>query len=295
MTQKAIARFIVLAFVLSAGCTRDGNLLADGAAATDQAFTGSDGAPDQSPGPDAPPPTGYINIFVKGDLTKPALSDGLSGQTPQDYYISISRYHILRSASDPSPTLCFDHGNNASLANMHKDTKVGYCATKSIKTGLYTHGRTKVDWARYTVKGVYHYLGQKLAGKFTFFRAYSDSIQGDKVYKAGHGFITFSGVTTVSIPVVYGPLPSIPGVAFETKGGVFTMTFPYSKPLPIKQNNTQTHWARFHWKIGDSFRWADTKLPNYQAGVWDVSPLVMNTEAVKMYGVSGFHVTSSVD
>lgn len=93
----------------------------------------------------------------------------------------------------------------------------------------------------------------------------------------------------------YGPLPSIPGVTFEATKGVFQMTFRYTKPLPIVQTNTQAHWARLHWKIKDSFRWLDFALANYKTGVWDVSPLLANSETVKLYGVSGFHVTSSVD
>lgn len=238
---------------------------------------------------------GMINIFVKGDLTKGTFGDGLAGQTPQSYQIAISRYHILRSATDPSPVLCFDHGAKAYVVDVHKDNLVGSCLTKKISSGSYTHGRTKVDWARYTVDGVYHYPGQKIPGKFTFFRAYSDVVYDNKTYKAGQGTITFSGVTKVSIPVLYPPLPSIPGVAFETKNGEFSMTFRYSKPLPIVQADTQKHWARFHWKIHDSFRWADTTLPGYKTGAWDVSPLLSNTEIVKLYGVSGYLVTSSVD
>ncbi len=299
MSKRPILLFVVLLCLPGAACTTSNHVPPDGAGATDQgggADRGGDLAisPDSSPSKDSQP-TGYIDIFVKGDLAKPAFKDGLSGQTPQDYVIAISRYHILKSAADPSPVLCFDHGKNPSLAIIANDTKVGYCATSSIKSGLYTHGRTKIDWATYKVKGVYHYLGQKLAGTFTFFRAYSDTVFDGKAYKAGHGTITFSGVTTVSIPVVYGPPPSVPGVAMKTQGGVFTMTFPFGKPLPIKQDNTKMHWARFHWKIGDAFRWADTKLAGYQPGVWDVSPIVTSTEAVKLFGVSGFHVTSSVD
>ena len=80
---------------------------------------------------------------------------------------------------------------------------------------------------------------------------------------------------------------------FEVVGGEFLMTFAYTHPLPIDQQNLQAHWARFNWKILRSFRWADMALPDYQDGVWDVAPV--GTEAVMMYGTSGYYVTSSVD
>lgn len=246
---------------------------------------------------DGMPQSGTIAIFIKGDLSKPKQphADGLVGQTPLDYKIAVSRYQILRSASDPAPFLCFEHGKHPFVADISKDNLVGHCQTNSIKTGIYTHGRTRVDWARYSVEGVYHYLGQQLPGSFTFFRAFSDVVYKGKPYQAGQGTIRFSGSTTVEIPVSYGPLPPMPGVTFETHAGELSMTFRYTNPLRIEQTDTEQHWARFHWRIGDSFRWADTAGLGYKQGVWDVSALPAYTEQIKVHGVTGYYVTSSKD
>jgi hypothetical protein len=246
---------------------------------------------------DGLPASGTIAIFIKGDRSQPKQphADGLVGQTPLDYKIAVSRYQILRSANDPAPFLCFDHGKQPFVSDISGDNLVGHCQTNSIKTGLYTHGRTKVDWARYSVEGVYHYLGQKLSGTFTFFRAFSDVVYKGKPYKAGQGTIRFSGITTVEIPVTYGPLPPMPGVTFKTHAGELSMTFRYSHPLQIEQTDAGQHWARFHWKIGDSFRWADTAGLGYKHGVWDVSALAVYTEQIKVHGVTGYYVTSSKD
>jgi hypothetical protein len=264
--------------------------------ATDAATTGDlqhDGTTvDLTPGEGLP---GTIAIYVKGDLTKPTFNDGFAGQTPASYQIAISSYHVLKSATDPAPTLCFDHGQKPFVVQVDKDNLVGSCATKAVPSGTYTHGRTKVAWARYSIAGVYHVLGQKLPGTFTFFRAYSDVTYNNKPYKAGHGSITFSGLTTVEIPFVYGPMPSMPGVGFETIKGEFFMTFKYSKPLPIIKDDPGEHWARFHWKVGDAFRWADLPLPGYVKQTWDVAAIFTNTELVKLHGVSGYYVTSSKD
>ena len=248
---------------------------------------GDGGAPDGR--------AGTIGIYVQGDLTKFSFNDGLAGQTPRNYQIAIRSYRVLRSASDPSPVLCFDHGQKPFVVDVAKDNLVGTCPTAKTPSGTYTHGRTGVAWARYTVDGVYHALGQKLPDSFTFFRAYSDVTYKGKAYKAGQGSVTFSGLTTVTIPFVYGPMPSMPGVSFTTVKGAFFMTFRYTKPLTIVQGDPGAHWARFHWKVGDAFRWADTSLPGHKSGVWDVSAVLSDTEQVKLHGVSGYRVTSSTD
>lgn len=268
-----------------------GGVDTDGAGGHDGASTGGDGIS----APDALAGVGTIKIFVKGDLAKAGFPDGLAGQTPRDYKIALSRYHVLRSADDPAPVLCFDLGQQPAVTEIAKDNLVGSCRTSSIPTGPYTHGRTKVDWARYTVDGVYHYLGQKLQGSFTFFRAFSDVVHEGKPYKAGQGTVTFNGATKAEIPITYGPLPPMPGVTFKTQGGELSMTFRFTHPLAIEQNDTHEHWARFNWKIADSFRWADAQGYGYAKDVWDVALLPTSSEQVLLHGVSGYYVTSSKD
>lgn len=236
---------------------------------------------------------GAISIFVQGDLTDPSFKDGLSGQTPTDYQIAVSRYQVLRSAADPVPVLCFDLGGAAAISNLPGDNLVGSCPTAAVPTGVYTHGRTKVDWARYSVEGTYHAQGTALPGVFTFFRAYSDGTYEGKAYKAGEGKVAFKGAVSAEYPLVYGAPVDAAGVHFDVANGELSMTFQFTHPLPIDQKNTLAHWARFHWSIFDAFRWTDSALPGYQPNVWDVA--ATGTETVAMYGFSGYFVTSSVD
>ncbi|MGC4118519.1 MAG: hypothetical protein QM765_28980 [Myxococcales bacterium] len=270
-----------------------GDVRADAASA--DAAAAADGArildPDASVGGDGS--VGTIAIYVAGDLSPVVFGDGLAGQTPYDYEIALSRYDVLRSETDPSPVLCFDLGSTPVVVDVATDNLVGTCRTADVPSGSYTYGRTRVDWARYTVDGVYHYLGQGLPGKFVYFRAYSDTDYAGKHYVAGTGTVTFIGTTTAETPVVYGTPPSVGGVSFTVVGGECFMTFPYTVPLPIDQQDTGAHWARFHWKVWESFRWTDVALAGYQTGVWDVD--AVGTEAVGMYGVSSYYVTSSVD
>jgi hypothetical protein len=236
---------------------------------------------------------GRIAIYIAGDLSQAAFEDALAGQTPTDYEIAVSRYYTLTSANDPAPQLCFDHGDRYVIAKMHGDNLVGSCPTDSIRTAAYTHGGTKVEWTRYTVEGVYHVLGQDLPGKLSVFRAFSNTSYRGQSYAAGQGYLRVSGPTEREIPVVFPPLPDAPGVQFEIRDGEFFFTFVYSEPLLIEQHHPGQHWARFHWMIRDSFRWADRPLPGYAPGVWDLSPNPLASESISRYGVSGYYVTSS--
>lgn len=236
-----------------------------------------------------------IQIFLKGDLTKQTYQDKYGGQTPTDYKIALSRYEVLTRLDDPNPQPCFDHGKTPKVADMSKDNLMGSCPTKSITSGNYTHGRVKVDWALYTVNGTLHFNGQPLPGKFTFFRAYSDTEYQGKTYKASEGFIRYTGVTTVENPYTYPAGQSFPGLTTKLVKGEFFMTFPYKRVLPVQQDNPRTHWARFHWKIFEAFRWEEKTLTGYTSGTWDVDPDVSKAEEVKLFGVSDYFITTSLD
>ncbi len=241
----------------------------------------------------ATPGQGSIAIYVQGDLVDPGFADGLAGQTPTDYQIALSRYQVLRAADDPAPVLCFDHGQSPVVSDMARDNLVGTCQTQAMPSGVYTHGRTKVDWVRYTVEGTYHSGKFDVPGKFTFLRAYSDTTYAGKPYKAGKGSVTFVGAVTSEYPLDYPAPVDAAGVHFDLTKGELTMTFAFGKALPIAQADTNAHWARFNWKIFEAFRWADGDGMGFKDGVWDVAP--GGGEAVLMYGFSGYYVTSSVD
>jgi hypothetical protein len=239
---------------------------------------------------------GTIEIFLAGDLSEKTFDDGLSGQTPLEYEIALSKYHVQTSLDDPSPVVCFEHDQPV-VADMLEDNRVGTCETATIPTDNYTHGRTKVDWVRLTVDGTLHYAGQSLPDEFTFFRAYSDTTYDGEDYAAGEGWVQYGGDSTNRTDLDYGEaVPTEPGVEAETIGGEFWFTFPYERPLPVDQNNQQSHWSRLHWEVYEGFRWEDRQSPNYTDGQWDVSATnPARTEQVSSYGVTGSYITTSVD
>ena len=235
-----------------------------------------------------------ISIYLAGDLEPITWTDGLSGQTPDNYFIALSAYQIQRSLDDPNPQPCFQHDAPREM-NLHQDNLAGICATSDIADGLYTHGRVKVDWVRYTVDGTLHATGRAFPGKVTFFRAYSDAVYDGTTYPAGQGWIRYEGITEAQIPLPFEGFPQLPGVSLDTTNGAFWMTFPFTQPLPIVQDNTDAHWARLHWQIADAFRGQDLDTEGFTDGTWDLEPTPAGTEPVMGYGVSGYYVTTSID
>lgn len=253
----------------------------------------ADGAASQDAGS-----AGTVSIYLTGDLTAQAFQDGLAGQTPTDFEIALSRYHILKSADDPAPVLCFDHGKGQVVAALSKDTLVGTCPTAALPTGSYSHGRVKVLWSRYTVAALLHSGAVVLPGTFTFLRAWSDTMVEGKFYQAGQGTVTFknlAGVAMSTVPNTYPSALPMTGVSTKTVGGEFLMTFAWTHALPVVQGGAGAHWARFHWHTHDGFRWKDTDVAGHKKGAWDVWSTLTGSEEVVVAGVTGYHVTSSVD
>ena len=238
---------------------------------------------------------GSISIYLTGDSSERAYDDDLAGQTPRGYTLALGDYFIQTSLDDSSPQLCFGADGAAILADLAADNLMGACPTAMIPSAIYTHGRVNVAWVRYTVDGSLHHLGVPYPGEFEFFRAYSDTtFEGDD-YSAGEGYAEFHGITNVRVPLVFDDPVEFRGTRVETTNGRFWMTFPYTEPLPVVQSNTDAHWARMHWHIFEAFRWEDVSALGYVDGVWDISSIAPTVEEVVVPGVSGYHITTSLD
>ncbi len=300
---------ILVSFVLFAGCD-SGTAAAnagssagadatggDSGAVTAQDTTAADGDATAA-GDSTSAQGGSIAIYLQGDQLPVAFADGLQGQTPAEFQVALSRYQVLKSADDPAPQPCFDHGAKPVVANLSGDNLMGQCPTAGIATGTYTHGRVKVEWLRYSVTGQLHYNGMNLPGKFTFLRAYSDTTVDGKAMAAGAGTLRFrdnSGAVDNEIPFTYPALPSMPNVSTQLQDGEFLMTFAYTKPLPILQNAPGQYWARFHWQVWQGFRWQDSVAAGHTAGVWDVETPPAPSENVVFAGATGYSVSTSID
>ena len=239
---------------------------------------------------------GYIAIFLAGDASERTFTDSASGQTPQDFEIALSAYYVQTSRYDGSPDLCFDLGDSPTIADMDEDNLIGSCLISSIPTGVYTHGRVKVDWLKYTVDGTLHTGDGSDSGEYELFRAMSNTEYNGTYYAANSGYIAFDGLVDFSLPLTFPPLSAGGmGLDIRLESGKLWMTFPYSGALPIDTTNLDHHWARFHWELFESFRWIDTHLEGHSVGVWDTRYSIDQSEQVVGSGFNGYHITSSLD
>lgn len=253
------------------------------------------GPEDASPDADEPVEGGTIDIYFAGDLEPKDFEDGYSGQTPKEYEIALSKYHVQTSLDDPMPVPCFEH-DEPRVANMLDDNLMGTCQIAEIPTDTYTHGRTRVDWVRMTVEGTLHFNGNAFPGDFTFFRAYSDTTFEGDPYDAGEGWIEYSGPMDRRFDFDFGEtVPAQPGSKAETINGEFWFTFPFGRPLPIVESAQDSYWSRLHWEVYESFRWEERMMGSYTDGAWDVAVNPAQNEEVFSFGVTGAYVTSSID
>ncbi len=205
---------------------------------------------------------------------------------------------------------CFEH-NEAVVADLGRDNLIGRCQTADIPSAVYTHGRVKVEWVKLSVEGTFHddyYLKEPMfPGTATLFRAYSSTHYDGRTYHPREGYVRVDDRSdkerpTIAwwayIPLTYAQVSDLPGLKLETIDGEFWMTFPFTHPLPIDQQNLEAHWARFSWETFEAFRWRDAPWPHHTDRVWDVRTDFISHgqgEPVLFTGATGDHVTSSID
>ena len=118
---------VLLMGALSCGTTFLGGPGADGGPSGGSGGSLTDGGPAEE---------GTIEIYVQGELTPKVFSDGLSGQTPEDYVMGLSRFDLMRSATDPAPVTAFDHGARSVEVDMLGRTLAGTARTAEIQPGF---------------------------------------------------------------------------------------------------------------------------------------------------------------
>lgn len=233
--------------------------------------------------------SGRLIIRVGGDTTPKTIADGLAGQTPKAYTMSLSRYEIMTSAQDPSPVLVFDHKDQPVAIDMLKGPQeAGSAALTTIPTGTYTHGRVKLTSTSFTVAATVHAPGP-LPGEVTVTAALSDGKLDGTDVKQGDVSYVFS-VFPTPIPGVLPPLPPTPGGQIVQQGGETWMVFPFTKPLFISSASPTDWTATITYQVADSFRWEDdTSKAGHQPDVFDVTALpTPSFEAVKSFGATGY-------
>ncbi|MCC6748015.1 MAG: hypothetical protein IT371_10180 [Deltaproteobacteria bacterium] len=257
----------------------------DGGGVTPDGRAGGDGGASEAGG------GAMLRIYVKGDLTPMQLNDGLSGQTPKTYEMGLTRFEVLRSATDPSPVLVFDHGATPRRVDLKGTTLAGEAPLKQLPAGSYTHGRIVLAWGKATVDATVHAQGMTIPGELTLRGALSDTSLDGKSYKQGEAEYTFK-VATVERSLK-GSLPALPstgGGQVSQSGGKTYLTFAFPKPLVLSPSATKDHRATIVYKIFESFRWQEESKAGYATKVFDVDADGPSSEPVKNFGALDYAV-----
>ncbi len=262
------------------------------------AYSGADsGSPDAattSPDGGVTPAGPKVHIHLRATGTPVAHGDGLSGQTPSDQRIGIRKLTMSKSAADPSPMVVFDLGANAVEAGLNdkNDTIVASVPAATLKAGQYTLARVAISHVRYKVAATMHASGQNVPGVFSNLQVLSNGSTVDgATFDKGHYKFSFEvgGSALGGQTGESGPLPQTPsggGITLDTSGTESAYVFPIDIPVdPAVKSDVN---IVFELNTHENFRWQDEASPDYQTGVFDVTPTTF--EPVKSFGANSFRV-----
>jgi hypothetical protein len=234
---------------------------------------------------------GTIRIYIRGDTSPTTFSDGLAGQTPKEYRMGLGRYDILRSASDPSPVIVFDHGAKPVDVDMLGTTLGGSARTADLAAGVYTHGRVLLTSCAFTVAATVHRGGLPVAGDIRVLTALSDGTLEGKPWKQGETTFTFkAGAAQQTVPGTLPALPSTGGGSVVQSGGRTWLLFPFPTPIAISPASPKSHKATIVYEVYESFRWEDESKAGYAPKVFDVDAGTLGFEPVRNFGATGYSV-----
>jgi hypothetical protein len=272
---------VLLMGALSCGTTFLGGPGADGGPSGGSGRSLTDGGPAEE---------GTIEIYVQGELTPKVFSDGLSGQTPEDYVMGLSRFDLMRSATDPAPVTAFDHGARSVEVDMLGRTLAGTARTAEIPTGVYAYGRVLLTMTRFTVRATAHGQGLSLPGKLKVTGALSDTTLDGQPWTKGQAQYTFTagGLFSRTMAGPLPPLPSTAGGGIVPEGGRTWLVFPFPTPLAVDPHSRARHQATIIYEVFDSFRWEDQAGPGYSSGVFDIAETTF--EPVRNFGATGYRI-----
>ncbi|MFH1132243.1 MAG: hypothetical protein V1754_12975 [Pseudomonadota bacterium] len=234
---------------------------------------------------------GIITIYVEGDTSTKSFSDGLSGQTPKEFTMSLGQFDIMTSASDPNPVTIFDHGSNPVDVDMLGHTKAGEGQTKDIPAGTYTHGQVLLTKTVFKIDGTVH-ATLAFPGEIQVIGALSDTTINGESWKQGQATYTFSLVPQ-PIPATLPLLPSTAGGTIIQKNGQTWMVFSFDKPISIPLSKGKNWEGTITYEVFKSFRWQDEQKTGYKDGVFDVTALpAPSYEPVMNFGATGYRINT---
>mgnify|MGYP000892868036 CR=1 FL=1 len=139
---------------------------------------------------------------------------------------------------------------------------------------------------------LWHAAGQNVPGVFSNLQVLSNGSSVDgATFDKGHYKFSFEvgGSSLGGQTGESGPLPQAPsggGITLDTSGPESAYVFPIDIPVdPTVKSDVN---IVFELNTHENFRWQDEASPDYQTGVFDVTPTTF--EPVKSFGANSFRV-----
>lgn len=216
-----------------------------------------------------------LTIEVEGQTTAHTFTDGLSGQTPQNYYMGLGGFELMTSATDPAPVSVFDHGGSYEEVDMLTTSVAGSARLIDLPPGTYTHGRVLLHTVRFAVDTTFHATTVTLnyPTQVNVIAALSDTTIGTQAHDQGwvQYSVTVPILGDVSIPGTLPALPSTAGGAMVQSGGQTWLIFPFPEPIVVASIPTGPITATIVYDVFESFRWEELAASGFATGVFDTS------------------------
>jgi len=237
---------------------------------------------------DAAPTHVFVHLIASHEPTPHAPTT--SGQTPRAWVSGIRSLELLRHEDDASPLQVFSHGDGFVEASYAAgaDTVVGSVAASDLEAGTYTWARVVHTHVRFTVDATLHAGFGPMTGELEDLIVLSDrtTLEGVERSRGDYRFaFTTAGRVFPTEGTGYTVAPIASG-GFHTRveGGETAYYFPVH--LVVTDRLTADAHLRFEVNVHEGFRWTDTEMPDYAAGVFDITSV--GTEPIVQAGANRY-------
>ena len=235
-----------------------------------------------------------VQIRMRSSTAPFPHGDGLSGQTPSAHTSGLRSLTLFRSPTDPDPFVVFDLGENPVEVDYADgaDTLVYTTRASAMPEATFTVARVVHTHVRYRVAATMHAMGFVVPGFFDNLQVMSDGTRVDGQKRdAGYFEYVFEGGGQ-SFPASGNDAPvpeytSSGGFEVVREDGEWAYYFPVS--LVVTPDITDDVQVVLSVNMHESYRWQDQSLPDYQPGVFDVTPT--SFEPVLRFGANSFALT----
>jgi hypothetical protein len=243
--------------------------------------------------PDASTERGNAKISILVEATNQAFAhkDGHAGQTPKAQALSISALYMQAEGESAPTTRVFDFDTSGidTPLTPGSSTEVAKVSLKDVPAGKYSHCRTYVTLASYTVATSMHAFGFTVPGTIRGVHVLSDGASIDGTPGKSGAFRFAFQPDACGMPYAYGgenfPFAQ-PGPNFSLQVENGRAFYAYDCALTVPKTSARDLQIVMKLNMDRNFRSSDAPVLGYQSGVFDATPT--SSETVQRFGANSF-------